>query len=312
MSDLSHEARALIEAARPAERPPGEAKAKVHAALAARMASSPRSPRDGGTTASPTGIVAGSHAKLALVSTLAVVVGLGAIGAARYWGSSSAKPTDPGRPPALSVISPETASAQAQHLPQSSTMAGPEFPPPPQPEIDRQHASGTRASNKEPTLQPPSPARVIPLRDGRHTSRPESATSNAQLHGPQAMDNDTDLPVARYSTDTLPTEPTGCSTREELRLLTDAQTALRDRHGREALALLDHHAVLCPRTQFSEEHSAAHILALCLVHRRDEALRETARLALDIPKSPQLARLRSSCAAAALTGSMPDENPSER
>jgi hypothetical protein len=76
--------------------------------------------------------------------------------------------------------------------------------------------------------------------------------------------------------------------------------------------LLDRHAAACPGSRFGEEHSAAHILALCLVHRRDEALRESARLAIETPKSPQLARLRSSCAAAALTHDLPDRVHGER
>jgi hypothetical protein len=312
MSDLSHEARALIEAARPAERPPGAAKAKVHAALATRLALPPGAPHQVGRAASSTGVMGTGRAMLALVGALATVVGVVAISAARHRGPSVTKPAARVQPSPVSVALPETVRMQARPLPQPSATPGPKIPTSPQPGRDHMRADDLRVGDMEPTVQLPGLAHELPPRQGRHSSGMAPADTHVQPHGLQAPDNDTDLPVARHSSDTPPSAWTGCTTQEELRLLIDVQTALRDRRGAEALALLEHHAAACPRTRFSEEHSAAHILALCLARRRDEALREAARLALETPKSPQLARLRSSCAAAALSGSLPAQDHSKR
>ena len=99
----------------------------------------------------------------------------------------------------------------------------------------------------------------------------------------------------------------GCSAKWELRLLSGAQTALREADGQRALALLDQHAKSCPWATFWEERSAARILALCLLHREQQAMTEAAKFASLAPRSPQLARLRSSCAAAAVLSSAKTE-----
>jgi hypothetical protein len=92
----------------------------------------------------------------------------------------------------------------------------------------------------------------------------------------------------------------GCSARDELTLLSGVQAALRERRGKQALVLLEQHAETCPSARFHEEHSAARILALCLLHRQEQASAEAAQFLAEAPRSPLLARLRSSCAAPAL------------
>jgi uncharacterized protein HemY len=91
-----------------------------------------------------------------------------------------------------------------------------------------------------------------------------------------------------------------CSAARELKLLSAAQAALREADGHRALDLLEQHAEDCPSATFWEEESAARVLALCLLHRNEQALAEAAHLSSRSPRSPLLARLRSSCAAAAL------------
>lgn len=76
--------------------------------------------------------------------------------------------------------------------------------------------------------------------------------------------------------------------------------ALREQRGEDALVLLDRYAQLCPAATFAEERRAARVLALCLLHREGQAIAEATRLATQAPRSPQLARLRSSCAAVAV------------
>jgi len=91
-----------------------------------------------------------------------------------------------------------------------------------------------------------------------------------------------------------------CSAASELKLLSAAQAALRENDGQGALDLIEEHSRSCPSAVFWEEQSAARVLALCLLHQEEQALRVAARLSARSPRSPLLARLRSSCAAAAL------------
>jgi hypothetical protein len=104
--------------------------------------------------------------------------------------------------------------------------------------------------------------------------------------------------VTRVTSTSSPSKT--CSAASELKLLSAAQAALREGDGHRALGLLDQHARGCPSATFGEEQSAARVLALCLLHREEQAFVEAARLSARSPRSPLLARLRSSCAASAL------------
>jgi hypothetical protein len=65
--------------------------------------------------------------------------------------------------------------------------------------------------------------------------------------------------------------------------------------------------LLRPLAIFWEEQSAARVLALCRLQREPQARAEAAKLLSQAPRSPQLARLRSSCAAAAVNSSSKSE-----
>ena len=159
------------------------------------------------------------------------------------------------------------------------------------------------------TAPPPSPS-AVPWIDH---SQPVAATLPTPTELPAATSGSR-TPEARSQVKPDSVTPTGswpehdrsardrpaCSAQDEIRLLAGAQTALREGRGARALALLDEHTTSCPAATFREEHRAARVLALCLLDRRSQALAEAARLAHEAPRSPQLARLRSSCAAAAL------------
>lgn len=104
--------------------------------------------------------------------------------------------------------------------------------------------------------------------------------------------------VARITLAAKPSKE--CTSERELKLLSGAQAALRAGNGQRALDQLEQHAATCPSATFWQERSAARVLALCLLHREPQALAEAAQLASLAPRSPLLARLRTSCAAAAV------------
>jgi hypothetical protein len=112
----------------------------------------------------------------------------------------------------------------------------------------------------------------------------------------------TPIPGKRVTRVTLASNSSkACSAARELKLLSAAQAALRAADGQRALRLLEQHAQDCPSATFWEEESAARVLALCLLHRKEQAVAEAAQLSSRSPRSPLLARLRSSCAASALS-----------
>lgn len=325
MSDLSHEARLLIEEARPAEPPDASMKRRVHVALFAQLSLPPGGlpPQPGpavGSAAASVAVVTGTKLVLLCTLTAAAVVGGGA--GLHHWASSRQSSTPPNR------------HVPAPQLPQGqpSLLAGEVFSPPPpsqtkglvqvkedtrrsvpterpsMPRLQRSSIGTSAAARVEPDrlnkpnhgpaekplpLAPPLAASapyepaVVPVPEPgvRPLSKPALSAEHRAPEAPR-------LPMARAKT--------GCSAKEEIGLLADAQTALREGRGTLALAMLDQHRALCPSARFREEHSTAHILALCLLHRREEALAEAAGLAAEVPRSPQLARLRTSCAAAAV------------
>jgi hypothetical protein len=93
------------------------------------------------------------------------------------------------------------------------------------------------------------------------------------------------------------TEPTEVDTMaEELRLLRESRRALDQGDGRAALALVQTHARRFPRGQLAEEREATRVLALCASGDAVAARRAGESFASRYPQSPQLPRVRRSCA----------------
>lgn len=151
-------------------------------------------------------------------------------------------------------------------------------------------------------------AALVPEPAGEIAPKPVATSAREPEPGwadlPSSWRN-SDLPrpiPSRRVTRVTSTESSGktCSAASELKLLSAAQAALREGDGQGALDLIEEHSRSCPSATFWEEQRAARVLALCLLHHEEQALREAARLSARSPRSPLLARLRSSCAAAAL------------
>jgi hypothetical protein len=342
MSDLSREARALIENARPAERPDPSAKRRVHAALAVQLAMPPPAPPfHGGPAAGPAvaGAAVGGGTKLALVLTLGTTALVGTGAGLHRWATAHRGPATS----AYHVPSPRSAMGQAPSRGPVPPQVSPEDSPQP-PSLDDQPLP-VPAIRPAPLILAKADSRTIPetaeraslLARGRapnanptfakiETGQPSNMPAPidrgvVQTHGPASSPYP---PAVTFASEPPPLVPdrrpsveprvpafdphpssvgpgqTGCSARDELKLLAAAQIALRERRGTTALAMLDAHNALCPSARFREEHSTAHVLALCLLGQREQALAEAAALAALAPRSPQLARLRTSCAAAAV------------
>jgi hypothetical protein len=82
---------------------------------------------------------------------------------------------------------------------------------------------------------------------------------------------------------------------EELRLLQQAHDQLKENDPQAALATLDRHAKNFESGALREESTAARVLALCKLGRRDEAHQLAARFLAESPSSPLAPRLRRAC-----------------
>lgn len=165
----------------------------------------------------------------------------------------------------LAVVLPVAAGAYVWHATQTSPAA---LPPPvpvnPQPVLVAPKVAAPttpRAEDEllEPTSQPSAPA-------------PERSASPA-----------------------LDASKRGNEIRQEVALLSRAQTALSRGRLQEALEALAEHAARFPRGALSEERVATRARTLCALGRRQEAETELKRMEKLNPTSAYLARARESC-----------------
>lgn len=327
MSELSQEARELIARARTAERADAAAKKRVRGALAAHLGPVPNPVVPAGTVAGSLG--AGlSASKLVLICSLtaaAGVVGTAALVKTRHAPAPAPTPRLVERPSPTVVARPASLPAAAP-----STMAAPELGRPALPEPVRriglrgpitrpsepaerpapvaipERATGAMVAERaaiavpEPVAAPTVAERAVTTgpvlphsREAQPSLDPSSSWRSSHMPTP--------VPDREGTRITLAPKPSKeCTTERELKLLSGAQAALRATQGQRALDLLEQHAATCPSATFWQERSAARVLALCLLHREPQALAEAAQLASLAPRSPLLARLRTSCAAAAV------------
>ncbi len=308
MTELSREARELIARARPAERADVSTKKRVRAALAAHLGPlpAPLPPAAPVAGASGAGLAA---SKLVLICSLAAagVVGTTALVKTRRAPQPVPAVQQTKRP------APPTLVAPAARQPRESVPAAAA----PVPGVVRPvlTAPVRRVAVRAPSGRTGEPARemavvlaAVPKPEVAAALVPEVSASPeppSSVASPTSSWRSSSLPEpvpdregARPAASSKPGNE--CSAERELGLLSRAQAALRARSGQRALDLLAEHAAVCPLATFWQERSAARALALCLLHREPQALAEAARLASLAPRSPLLARLRTSCAAAAV------------
>jgi hypothetical protein len=81
----------------------------------------------------------------------------------------------------------------------------------------------------------------------------------------------------------------------DVRLLRDADLAVRGGDPERALTLLDEHAAVFPRSDLEPERSAERVFALCRAGRIDEARTATSAFLRAHPTGPLSERVKDSC-----------------
>ena len=312
MRQLDEEERMLIELARDAHEPSDEDRARVRAALTARLGAVAVVGAGAGV-----GMAAslGSSAKAAAAASVGSGLGAGAAGGAVAAGTLAAKlivatvvVAAAVGVPAVAVhrgrharIAAVTAPARSSASRQVTPVRGPVTAPPVE--------SPSASTQNEETAPPPSDARET----GAPTIEREGvavagAADEARLREARPSERPTRgggmgaRPSEGAGRHALPTEPPPIprspkspslpTLADEARMVHDGVTALRAGDAARALALFDRHAVLFPGGALAEERDAERALALAELGRAVEAHAAAEAFLKAHPTSPLSARLR--------------------
>jgi hypothetical protein len=258
MTDLSHDARALLDEARHEGGPTTEQRARMKRAVFGAVAAS-------GTLLGGSGAAAGaSTAKLTGLSLLAVKASTASLSAWFLAGTLGG----------VAVIAPVAAYRYLTTPPALTTNA---------------HAPGTVApvaTMLAPTAtQEPAPAPVAPAPDVAEPSAPPNSASAARRG---AAPTSTREPQAPWVSDSP-----GLSA--ELALLGAAQRDLAAGRADQALSQLAEHGRRFPNGALAGERLAARVFALCALGRTEEARRAARDFQVAAPGSPLTPRVLASC-----------------
>lgn len=287
MSELSPTARRLAKTAREDALDPAD-KARLRAALAAKIAFVPPKAPPSPPAASPTtGLLTGKA--ILAGTTIGVVAFVGGFFAGR---NSVAVPALP--PPA-----PIATSA-------------PSAPPPPMPltmEEPPKPAASSATPREEPTILAARPDSTIsnalpaPLTSAPPKTSPVSAPRPVRHPDPieeEAPIEVAPAPSASAAIDRVansePPAAHNSTLSAEMALLREAEAAMNGGDPSRALARLDDLGARYPRGQLREERLAARVFALCAAGRAKEARAEAEQLLREVPGSMHAARIRASCA----------------
>lgn len=280
MSDMSPDAKSLLDAARDGDEPTGADDARTRRALVAQLGvgltiaasttatTSAAAAGAAGAGAGVGGAVVGASSAGVLIAKvivgIAVVGGIGAGGASLYRSRSP----EISAPPAVSVATaaPRSRATAAAPAPQMQIAPAP--------------------------LTTTPPTRALPA-TAAAAAAPATATAT-----PMATANTAPSPTVLFPRPVpKPAPPTVSTLDDETRLVRDADAALRGGDAARALTLLDEHARLFPSGVLAEERAAERVLALCALGRTGEARTAAATFLRDRPLSPLATRVRSSCGA---------------
>jgi hypothetical protein len=273
MSELSREARAVLEAARGGDEPTAADRARVRTALAAALGSAAAtctaeaaatSSAAPGASGGMAAIGGGGWATGLKVLLAVALVGAGTGGYLMLRGGGSA--TEVPAAPAAMAEAPAMAPDPHRGVPGVTIEAMP-LPTP-----SASTTAETPAADGE-AAQPAGDSAV-----------PAPAASRAG---------------AKASGDARAKKPAGSGTASlarERQLIAAANRALRDGDATGALRLLDRHAADFEDGVLVQERATARVLALCELGRVEAARAEAASLLARWPRSPHAARIRASCA----------------
>jgi hypothetical protein len=282
MSELSREARAVLEAARGGDEPTAADRARVRTALAVALGSAAAtgtaeaaatSSAAPGASGGMAAIGGGGWATGLKVLLAVALVGAGAGGYFALRGGGST--TDVPAAPAAMAAAPAMAPDAHRGVPAVTIEAMPLSTSDPSP-------AAAAAVVAEPASEraAETPAAAV-------EAEPASERAAAQRAGAKSNGD----PRARNRA-----APRTASLARERQLIAAANRALRDGDAAGALRLLDRHAADFDDGVLVQERATARVLALCELGRVEAARAEAASLLARWPRSPHAARIRASCA----------------
>jgi hypothetical protein len=211
-------------------------------------------------------------AKIVGAALLVATVG-GAGAAIEVW--MSGRTPAPGAPPAANRLATDPATA-------SSWKSSPQAPT----AISNPAGPHTATSIDAPTLSPSAAFTTTPaLTAVPSSSRRETLTPVAAVIASSAVPTREALPASAL-TNTLA---------RDVRLLRDADLAVKGGDPERALALLDEHAAAFPRSDLEPERSAERVFALCRAGRIGEAKSATSAFLRAHPTGPLAERVKDAC-----------------
>ncbi len=263
MTDLSPDARRLVDATRAVDVPGASERARLRAALAERLVAPP--------AAATPAITNGLLAKVVVGGALVAALGVGAVRARTV-----------AAPVATHVVVPQT------------------LPPPPSSAPSPSIATLVERAPAAPVESPPPPALPAPAR--RAVRRPLAVVVNPEVAiVPAPPPSEPVAPAAPEVTPPAPSvvaPPLPAMVhpfRHELDVLNAAQMELDHHRNAQVLRRLDEYAAAHPTGALGQEALALRVLALCALGRSEEARGYATRLLGEAPRSPSANRVRGSC-----------------
>jgi len=288
MSDLSADARELLNRARDELAPKPEDVAALRAAVAARIAVSGAAALGVSSAVKaatpPLGTAAGGLGLKVMASVLllaAVGGGVGFTVASRTAGRRAGAPASPPLAPVRAPSAPVT--TRVMPVPASTGTAPAPSPSPPVVTFESLRPSSAvtreRASPGAPPARGRLPSTIVPL------------TPAAAATGEDEQAASAEAPV-------IPAQAPARSLAEEVGLLGAARSDLDQGRPEAALRRLDEHARRFPSGALTEERLALRVFALCALGRIEAARAAAGEVVRSAPDSPHLAGIRASCVGA--------------
>jgi hypothetical protein len=284
MNDLSDDAKALFEAARPGHEPTPQDREQVRTGLLVRIGGAAATLGVAKTAAASLGPGAAVASGAKTLLALKLIVGLTIAGGA---GTIAYRSFAPGAPTSNTSVRARGPSDGATG---GAGALGPALKQ--QGQDAKREASdlglATSPPERPPTLaakpaQERSPGRLEP------TGSPATTVPEPERHSPAGG--------AKPSAGTFPDQaPRSSDLSREARALSGVQRAVRDGRSSEALALLDQQDRDFPEGELRQERVAARVVALCAAGRASQARALAASFLAQAPRSPLAERMRTVCA----------------
>ncbi len=310
MTDLSPDAKELIELSRDEDSPTSDDRARVRRALAATLSVGAASASSSAAAATKSALGAAGAAKGTVGAWLALGIVAGLAGsAAVFVGVPSLRAPSPDAHDGAGV------RVATPHTPTTDVRTA-DAPPPARPALPDAPASraelrssttdvaGAGPSGAGSLLAAPRPSPTTPLaaagtpknQAAARSGTPATQATDGVVARPAqaAAASLTEAPDTAEHTVAAPPPPSSLGA--ETSLLERARAALSRGDAPGALALLDQHEQSFPGGALVEERLATRVFALCSLGRRADAARTAARLLELSPASPLRARVLDSCA----------------